>query len=84
MTLLHLAAGFSSASIVKVILEAGLDINIRDDAGRTPLHCALRHNNVDIVGMLIDSGADLKAVDNKQRKIILPERIFADKFCVSK
>ena len=43
-----MAARFSSVSVVKVILDAGLDINVRDDDDRIPLHYALRHNNVDV------------------------------------
>ena len=69
VTSLHLAAGFSSASIVKVILEAGIDINVRDDNGRTPLHYALRHNNADIVSLLIDSGADVEADSDSSTKL---------------
>ena len=61
MTLLHIAPGFSSASIVKVILKDCLDINVRDRSGRIPLHYALEHNNIDIVSLLIDNGADVRA-----------------------
>ena len=61
---MHLAAWFSSASIVKVILEAGLDINVHDHDGLTPLHYAAKNQDVDVVKMIINtSGADVRAVD---------------------
>ena len=61
---LHLAAQFSSASVVKVILKSGADINARDSYQQTPLHYAAQHNNVEVVRMLIERGANVSAVDN--------------------
>ena len=64
VTALHLAAWFNSASAVKVIVEAGGDINACDDNQRTLLHYAAQFQDVDVVKMIINtSEADVRAVD---------------------
>uniref|UniRef100_A0A8C0IQL9 Uncharacterized protein n=1 Tax=Chelonoidis abingdonii TaxID=106734 RepID=A0A8C0IQL9_CHEAB len=40
-TALHLAARFARASAVRSLLDAGADPNVRDRAGRSPLHSAI-------------------------------------------
>jgi ankyrin repeat protein len=50
---------------VKVLLTAGADVHISNDAGDTCLHLAVRHKRaVPIVCLLIKAGADLHAVNN--------------------
>ena len=71
VTLLHLAAQYSSSSIVKVIVEAGADVNCHDDDGDTPLHYAAEHNDISVVKMLVDSGADVKATDKNKHTPLL-------------
>lgn len=55
----------ASASTVSRCLEAGSDINARDNAGDTPLHHTVRHyhnSDIDIViEILIEAGADVNA-----------------------
>ena len=46
----------------------GLDVNVKNNSGLTPLHYAAmnyfsRYSNLDIVGMLIEKGADVNAKD---------------------
>ena len=60
---MHLAARFTSASVLRVIVESGSCIDACDDLHQTPLHYAAQHNNVDVVKTLIDLGANVKAVD---------------------
>lgn len=43
-SLLHIAAEFSNVSATKYLLSLGLDANMIDAAGRTPLHVACNHS----------------------------------------
>lgn len=51
---------------IKSLLEAGVDIEFRDDRGRTALMAATQANAVEIAQILIDAGADVNARDNIQ------------------
>ena len=64
VTALHLAARFSSAAVVKVILEAGSEDQVekRTTTKDTPLHLAASVNvNVDVIKLLVEFGADIDA-----------------------
>jgi len=60
-TLLHLASRSGGERFVQALIEAGADLNVRDSAGKTPLHHYLKD---DAVWRLIDAGADLSAQDD--------------------
>ena len=53
VTGIHLAAGFSSTSVVKGLVMAGADIHICDQLMHTPLHYAAHHNHLDVVTMVL-------------------------------
>ena len=60
MTALHLAARFSSASVIKAFVKAGAKVDARDDKQRTPLHYAVRFNtSEDMIRVLIECGANI-------------------------
>lgn len=48
-TALMLAVSHGRLDMVKMLLEAGADINIQDDDGSTALMCAAEHGHVEIV-----------------------------------
>ena len=54
--------------IVKQCIESGVDIEIKDYAGRTALFHAARWGHTEIVRYLISKGANVNVVDNKGRR----------------
>ncbi len=64
---LALAADYGAASHVDVLLEFGLDIDEKTDAGLTPLLLAARAGEEDTVEKLIECGADETIKDRKGR-----------------
>lgn len=60
-SLLHI--GVASPEVVRFLLDAGADLNARDESGRTPLHWAARIGASESVGALLAAGADVHALD---------------------
>lgn len=55
-TALHAASKFGQSDLLKVLLDAGADANVRDADGMTPLHRGAA--NRDAVDLLLAAGAD--------------------------
>ncbi|OXU28879.1 hypothetical protein TSAR_009568 [Trichomalopsis sarcophagae] len=51
--------GSEFRKVVKMLLDAGADVNARDISDSTPLHCAVYTGDVEVVKILIKAGADL-------------------------
>jgi len=49
--------------VIKILVEAGLDVNWHDDYGITPLMAAANLGDAEIIQYLVDQGADLGAFD---------------------
>ena len=64
-TALHLAAK-QDACLTRDVLGHGVDINIRNVNGETPLMCAVNAENVDTVTILLKNHADINAIDDQQ------------------
>jgi ankyrin repeat protein len=47
------------------LIDAGADVDARDDVGSTPLHFAAKGESEDVVRLLVDSGADVNAVNSR-------------------
>ena len=58
---LHQAAYFGELDKVKSLISEGANVNKKDVAEFTPLHCATLGQNREIVQLLIDKGADIEA-----------------------
>lgn len=63
-TPLQLAARTSHVDGVKMFIEAGSDLEARDNDGWTPLHYAVTHGRINIVKLLIEAGVDINSQSN--------------------
>ncbi len=63
MTMLHKAAWFGRVEIVRMLIDAGADLDIQNIFGKTILHVAVEGNYPEISQMLIDAGANLDIQD---------------------
>ncbi|KAF3196275.1 hypothetical protein TWF106_005153 [Orbilia oligospora] len=62
---LHAACENGHEDVVRILLQRGASVNVRDEDGKTPLHLAAADGGEGITRMLIQSGADLNAIDDE-------------------
>lgn len=67
---LLLAARYGRLESVSVLLDAGVDMNCVDQAGRTPIHLAAWFGHNEIAKLLISKGASIEQLDNLGRSPI--------------
>jgi ankyrin repeat protein len=79
-TLLYDAVQSHHLTALKVLIEAGANLNIANHDGETPVDAAIRKGNFQILKELIDHGANLQTADGKgkvlshePRHTILPQ-----------
>ncbi len=53
--------------MIRLLLAKGADVNVKDNAGETPLHSAAMNGSVDVTTLLLANGADVNAKDNQGR-----------------
>jgi ankyrin repeat protein len=63
MTLLHYVAAYGDAKTAQWLIGKGLDVNIRDKQGGTPLHSASARAKDQMISFLLGAGADPNAED---------------------
>ncbi|XP_062175639.1 E3 ubiquitin-protein ligase KEG isoform X2 [Alnus glutinosa] len=64
-TALHAAAMANDVELVKIILDAGVDVNIRNVHNTIPLHVALARGAKSCVGLLLSAGANCNLQDDE-------------------
>jgi ankyrin repeat protein len=62
-TALHAACEIGDIDRIKMLIERGANINIRNEFGDTPLHCAVLWGDIEVVKLLINNGADVNIKD---------------------
>ena len=61
---LHCAAEAGQCDSIRLLLDSGMNIDLRDTFGRTPLHCASDQRHLLATELLLDMGADPNVRDN--------------------
>lgn len=69
-TALHSAVARSHADVVRMLLAAGADPNVRQSGGGTPLHAAAGNGDVASVDALLSAGADPSLAKEDGRTIL--------------
>ncbi|XP_077560954.1 uncharacterized protein LOC144175821 isoform X3 [Haemaphysalis longicornis] len=64
-TALSLALEHGHKHVVKVLVDAGADVNKLDADGNTPLHICLMRHHYEIIKILVAAGADVNKQDAK-------------------
>ena len=72
---LHLAAIHGHGSIVEVLVDLGVDINVGDVDGMTPLHLAAFYGHALVAVTLVERGADLVAVSSEDMGALTPAEV---------
>lgn len=63
--------GSPSEDIIKMLLEAGADVNAKNLDGKTPVAVAMERNQYTIARLLIERGADVDSQDNRGRNLLM-------------
>lgn len=61
---LNSAAAGGHIRIVEMLLQAGADVNAKQEGGFTPLHSAAQNGDGELIKLLLEFGADPLAVNN--------------------
>ncbi|XP_018611505.1 protein phosphatase 1 regulatory subunit 12A isoform X3 [Scleropages formosus] len=62
-TALHVAAAKGYTEVLKLLIQAGYDVNVKDYDGWTPLHAAAHWGKEEACRMLVESLCDMDAVN---------------------
>ncbi len=65
-TALAIAARWGRLPIIKLLLQAGAQVNTAEETGITPLQSAVMAGHIKIAQLLLDNGADINARDTKR------------------
>jgi ankyrin repeat protein len=60
-TPLNVAALHGQLEVAKLLLDRGVDPNLKAQIGHLPMHCAARNGHIEVAKLLLDRGADINA-----------------------
>ena len=69
-TALHIASSLGYNEIARMLIQAGIDVNIKDKTGETPLHKCAYYGNAYLAGLLLQSGGDINVQDNEGESLL--------------
>ena len=69
-TAMHSAVSRLQSGVVRILLDAGANPNVRQSAGWTPLHAAAMNGDLTSVELLLAAGADPTATNEEGRSVI--------------
>ena len=67
---LHIAAARGNLAAVELLVDAGLDVDLRGDLGNTPLHYARKSRHENVVQFLVNRGASPQVVNELGEKAL--------------
>lgn len=67
LTLLHYQVDKGETEMVKLLVDAGANLEVRDRYGSTPLNLAAKKGATDIAKILLEAGAIVDSRDDKKR-----------------
>ena len=70
-TALHLAANMKHTDAVQVLIDAGADIDTKNNEGRSPLHSACASGSLDVVKILVRAGAGVRVADDAGAQVLI-------------
>jgi len=74
-TTLHHAASSGPVETARILLDAGADVNARNDLGETPLVLSARYGQAEMVKLLISRKANLRYADGRMAMSAATDRI---------
>ena len=66
-TFMHLAVDFGNIAIVQSLIDAGADIQAKDQSGQAAIHTAAVNGRDKIALVLIEAGANINDLDSRGR-----------------
>ena len=82
LTPLHVAAQLGREATITSLVEAGADVNARDENGNTPLFLAVQGRHLGVVSRLLRAGADPNIPARDGRTPLSESRIKRHEFSI--
>ncbi|XP_048255146.1 serine/threonine-protein phosphatase 6 regulatory ankyrin repeat subunit B-like [Haliotis rufescens] len=76
---IHVACRTNNAGVIRLLFDAGGDVNARDYLGETPLHVAVKSSSVECLNILLEANAMVDVVNaDKQTPLICSNQTHTD------